>query len=474
MNSLSKQLAIYGLGGVLNRATGFLLIPLYTSFLTVAEYGMLAILGVLLQLVSFGGLMGIGTACLRFYYEDQADIGYRKRLYGNAAIVLLVWPIILFLGLSLIGSRLPVQKMVGIDFYPFVFLILIIGMFNPLTRLLTGLFRAQRRPAAYISFNLAFFVIQSVIIIYLVALKGQGIYGQVLGQTIANMAMFVLAALFLIRNCTFRFDKALIIKLLKFGIPLVTFFLFAWTNVSTSRFVLQHYLDLESVGIFFLAAQFGGILGLMNTALNNAFTPHFYLAANAPDAAKVLGELVIKYVTCFSLFALLLIAIAPHLVKLVATGEYLDAIRYIALLVLANLLHAFSSPVYWSLTFSKQPAMLSYVRVVATTVLLVLLGILAWLGIISIYSVIVSMIAANILMLVLGTFEAQKHFKLNLDKEKLGWILSMFAILGTLINYITLNIHWVISIPVSFVILLSAVLFGMWMANIRLPSWRFA
>lgn len=41
---LAKGTLIYGLGGVLNRFIGFLLLPLFTSYLTPAEYGIAAIL----------------------------------------------------------------------------------------------------------------------------------------------------------------------------------------------------------------------------------------------------------------------------------------------------------------------------------------------------------------------------------------------------------------------------------------------
>ena len=83
MSQLSKELFIYGLGGILNRGIGFLLIPLYTSYLTVEEYGMLAILGVILQLVGLVSLMGVGTAAMRFYHNEGADEDYRKKLVAG-------------------------------------------------------------------------------------------------------------------------------------------------------------------------------------------------------------------------------------------------------------------------------------------------------------------------------------------------------------------------------------------------------
>ena len=94
--SFQKNSIIYGMGSILPKALGFILIPLYTRYFTVEEYGMLSLLGVILQLFTFIFLIGISSAAMRFYFSPGASNEYQNRLYGNAVILLILIPIFLY------------------------------------------------------------------------------------------------------------------------------------------------------------------------------------------------------------------------------------------------------------------------------------------------------------------------------------------------------------------------------------------
>ncbi|HBP87915.1 MAG TPA: hypothetical protein DD706_09485, partial [Nitrospiraceae bacterium] len=60
MKRLFKHSSIYALGGIVNRAGAFILLPLYTSYLTPSEYGTLELVYGVTALVS--SLLGVGLA----------------------------------------------------------------------------------------------------------------------------------------------------------------------------------------------------------------------------------------------------------------------------------------------------------------------------------------------------------------------------------------------------------------------------
>jgi glycosyltransferase involved in cell wall biosynthesis len=64
---LVKHTGIYGLGTILSRSVGFLLIPLYTRFLTPADYGVLELLDLTMFFSGIFCMMGISAAVFRFY-----------------------------------------------------------------------------------------------------------------------------------------------------------------------------------------------------------------------------------------------------------------------------------------------------------------------------------------------------------------------------------------------------------------------
>ncbi len=423
MRGLSRQVIVYGVGGILNRLTGFLLIPLYTRYLTVSEYGLIALIAVWIQILTFVGLSGIASASVRFYYDDPSDDALQRKLFGNSTVLLLIWPLVFSALVLALTRAFDLSGLLGaglLELFPFV---VAIAFFTPLSRLLLGLFRAQGRAEAFVGFNLLFFVLQFVLIAWFVAIEERGLPGQVAGQTIANAIVFACSLALLIRYSRFNVDPDLMRKILAFGIPMIPFFLFVWVNTSAPRFFVQAASSLESVGLFFLATQFAGIILLAGTALNNALQPNFYQVAQEEDGAARLGKLITQFVAGFSVFAILIVAGAPYVIRFIAADTYHQSIDYVMLLSIAALLHVAASPVAWSLTYSKRTGYLSGVRLAGTAVLLIGLGICALEGSASIAGVAWTMIAASATVLLVGTVVAQRSYRVVLELGRISLIL---------------------------------------------------
>ena len=75
IRSLLRHGGIYLIGNVMNRVGAFLLLPLYTRHLAVAEYGVLEILYSTVAVISVVLAAGLSHTTLRFYFDfkEQAD-----------------------------------------------------------------------------------------------------------------------------------------------------------------------------------------------------------------------------------------------------------------------------------------------------------------------------------------------------------------------------------------------------------------
>src|SRR3989338_7936538 len=95
-----KHTMIYGIGNIINRLGAFLLLPLYTRYLTPAEYGTLEIFYVTSSILqTFLGMM-IAHAALRFYFEYDKEED-RKEVISTALIASFIFtlPIVLLLSM---------------------------------------------------------------------------------------------------------------------------------------------------------------------------------------------------------------------------------------------------------------------------------------------------------------------------------------------------------------------------------------
>jgi O-antigen/teichoic acid export membrane protein len=74
IKELTKDAAIYGFGSVAVKIVGFLLIPVYTHYLSPADYGVLALITMYTSL--FAVIIGLGQhqAVFRYYFKyDETD-----------------------------------------------------------------------------------------------------------------------------------------------------------------------------------------------------------------------------------------------------------------------------------------------------------------------------------------------------------------------------------------------------------------
>ena len=61
--------SIYGLGTVVSRLVAFILLPLYTRYLTPTDYGVLETIDISSGIIGIVVTVGIARSLSRFYYE---------------------------------------------------------------------------------------------------------------------------------------------------------------------------------------------------------------------------------------------------------------------------------------------------------------------------------------------------------------------------------------------------------------------
>jgi O-antigen/teichoic acid export membrane protein len=66
---LFKQSGIYAFGDILSKGVGFLLLPLYTAFLTPEDYGIISLATVVASIFGIIATGGLNGAVLKFYYN---------------------------------------------------------------------------------------------------------------------------------------------------------------------------------------------------------------------------------------------------------------------------------------------------------------------------------------------------------------------------------------------------------------------
>ena len=258
---------------------------------------------------------------MRFYFNPEADENYQRQLYGNALILLLIFPPLLFVLLSPLGYILVNRLLPSVPFFPYVVVILIIGLLAPIQKLFLGFLRVKRKAKNYITYTLSFFLFQTITIIIAVTFLKFGLKGVIYAQLLANSVFWLIALIILKKNSKTSFSMDITKKLFVFGIPLIPYFIFMWINNASGRFLLERYASLKDLGIFALAAQFSGMLFFLSNALDNAILPYFYETAQKSEGADILSRFFSKYFALFGLVSLFTLTVAQPLIIIMAESK---------------------------------------------------------------------------------------------------------------------------------------------------------
>ena len=93
MSAFARRLAgaslIYGLGGILSRMVSLLLLPLLTRYLTPADYGVIAMLAVMSNLLLGAVTLGTGNS-LGICFQEAAQTGERSVVVWSTCVVIAV------------------------------------------------------------------------------------------------------------------------------------------------------------------------------------------------------------------------------------------------------------------------------------------------------------------------------------------------------------------------------------------------
>jgi O-antigen/teichoic acid export membrane protein len=335
---IGKQGAIYGIGSIMQRLMAIVLIPLYTTALSSAEYGVLSMLLMTGQVLSIIFALNLTSGLFRSYYDFTKE----EERYIIISTVFLITTISsgLLLLFGILFSGYFSELLFDSDEFKMYFLIVVLStIFEMFNRITFAVFRAKKEAAKYIVFQLIFFLMKVSIIVYLVALKGWGIRGVLVGELIVVIIAAIILS-WLIRNClVLRFSLPETQKMIHYGIPLAFAGLSGFVLTFIDRYFLAYYTNLSQVGLYTLASQFGMLMTvILITPLKLVWGPMF-LSVKDHSNFKDFCAKALTYLVFIGGFIFLWIALlSKEMLYLISNSEYWSAYTVVPLIAFSYLI----------------------------------------------------------------------------------------------------------------------------------------
>lgn len=358
-----KTSSIYAVGNVLNSVGSFLLLPLYTNYLGVGDYGALELLyasaAVIMGLLS----IGIGHATLRFYYE-YADTSDRNAVVSTNLIASFA---IAAVGVGVLAlAREPiVQTVFGDMRYEHAFLLVLATLlFDLSTQVSFAYLRAREYAWRYVWFSFAKLLVQIALSAYFLVGRGWGIEGVLLGHLVAVCLLWLALTAFTLAQCGLRFHARKLGPILLYSAPFLFTTITSLVSSQLDRFLLNSYISLQAVGLYALAAKFGSVLSLLVAEpFNRSYGAYRFAIMGTPEAPGIQARVVRYLLVGSALLALAIAYFTGDVLRVMSQPEYWGAAEVLPILLFAAVVGMAIYPLQTGILYRKKSKHLFYISV---------------------------------------------------------------------------------------------------------------
>ena len=334
LKRLGKHSLIYGLGGLVSRILAVLLLPLYTHYLSPADYGQIETLVALVTVLTIVLRFGISSAFFRFYFDSDDPAGRRLVLRTSFwfTMAMATLGLVLVVALAAPISELLFDTSEAADLVRASAVALWAQMNY---EQLTSLFRVEERSVAFVLASLTNVALTVAATVLLVVVLDRGPLGVIVGNFTGTLLVYLALLGYRREQLGLQFDRPLLREMNRFGMPLVPSALLLWVTNFSDRFFLVKLSDTAEVGLYSVGVRIASAMVLVLTAFRMAW-PAFAFSIRDDSEAKRTYAWVLTYLVVLATWvAVGLTLLSPWIVAWLAAPEFASASRVVGPLAFA-------------------------------------------------------------------------------------------------------------------------------------------
>ena len=332
-----KASGIFFVGNILSKMLSFLMLPLYTSFIPVADMGYFDISITYMNIAVSIVFFEIWSAVLRFMYDKNSNEG-KYEVAKSGAIVFSISLIIYSLSFVIIGVSLQIENWYLIAGY---------GIAQCIVSFYSFFTRGIGKNIDFALSGIISVVVNAGINILLIIIFHIDYVAMYYGFIMGSLAqvLFLETRCHLMKGMRYaRTNTTEAATLFKYAIPLCVNTVAYWMMTGFNRIAINWTMGNEANGILSIGNRFGTLITLATTCFTYAWQDVSFSVANNTQARgrfySTACDLYAKFLYCG---ALLLIPICHWVFSLMIHNTYANAESTIPLFLLAGVLSAISS-----------------------------------------------------------------------------------------------------------------------------------
>jgi O-antigen/teichoic acid export membrane protein len=336
LRRLATTGAAYTAASILSKLIAVALLPLYTRYLSPADYGAAEVLFAAVVAASIVVRFGVIEAVLRFYYEAGEDphavlaSSFAALFWLSSAAALIALPFAEPISEALLDRSAPDLARIAIG-----------GLWvATLHEYLLTLFRLEERARAFFVVTIANVLAAIALTVVLVVGEDEGARGLLLGSYVSGAA-FVLGLIVVHRRrLSLWADRALLRRMLRFGLPTMPAELSLYALNFVDRIIIVRAVGLAEAGLYALAVKFAQAVNVLVRGFQLAWPPLAYSIREDDEARRVYAAVVTWFVAGCAFVVVGMWLFARWIARALAAPEFFDSYEAVGLISAAVTLYA--------------------------------------------------------------------------------------------------------------------------------------
>jgi O-antigen/teichoic acid export membrane protein len=346
----------YAIGNIATQAIGLILIPVYTAYFTLSEFGTISLIGLLATLTTYLVSIPANSILQRFLFAPEFEKNRGRFLYSLIIMVILQSTV---LSIAYIGLGPFLGRVLGIsqDNKLFYNLYSIIILCLPIASLLKLYIMLKEKARLSIAIGtIGTLVSFLTIMLCLLVFKG-GLISIAYGLIASQVFSIIACIPSITHDIVPKFSFALLKQPYRFSYPFLLSAYSQYIIEAGDRWLLRLFTSLETVGIYSFGYTISGAVNVvLSMPLKQSLLPLIYKSENEPGLQATLIRSASFYYFAFSIWTVLGISLfAKEVITVLAQKpEYAQSYFIIPIVSLAYVCNSMNHMTQFGLNMGKQ------------------------------------------------------------------------------------------------------------------------
>ena len=316
-----KQGIIYGIGNIVVKLSGVILIPLYLRYINESEYGVVTLFETIFQFILILSSWGVKGGFMRWYHDMDGD-REKKKLFFTTYSFNFITTLLTVLVVGFVIFRFS-DEIFHYELSPSIILYFIsASFFRLMFEMPQYLLKIEQKAVAQ-----TWWVFLNVVLLigatfYFLEVKKMGLEGIYLAQLVAHLVTFLMFIPLTIRNIDLGFNRSVLKEMLHYGLPLAVSNILTTVLTLSDRHIINQYQNLGEVAGYGMAFKVSNLVQMVIVAsFITGYTNYYFKTMNEPDSRRFYEKIVRYFMVAISFGGLGIVLFSPEIIYVVTMGS---------------------------------------------------------------------------------------------------------------------------------------------------------